>query len=86
MTRQVNSIRAADDVDRKMRERNAHFACPMCKFEKWGTTGDEVFLPGLDEKKSVALICLNCGFVRWHAVEGLDGQLVGLAKASDDDE
>lgn len=65
----------ATELNRKLQERRAKFECPICNHERWGTDGERVTLPGLGAREAVALVCLNCGYVRWHVINVLEGKV-----------
>lgn len=57
-------------------EKRTSDACPMCRNEKWGLLRDYMGgttfqVGGSQGPQAFALVCLNCGFTRWHVEEVL---------------
>jgi len=85
MSRKYQSL-DTDLLAQLFRERIKNPKCPFCEHEEWalplptGATGvvlpwargDEYIMPG---NPIVMLYCKNCGFIRLHSLDALDGVL-----------
>jgi hypothetical protein len=67
----------SDETITSLREwfsaKGAIYACPMCRNERWGCfNGLDAVAPAPGLPPAYGLVCLNCGFVRWHVQEVLE--------------
>jgi hypothetical protein len=69
------------ELQKKLGSKGAVDACPMCRNETWGLlrdfAGRDRFAvsPNLGPLYAHGLVCLNCGFVRWHVADVLNAGL-----------
>jgi hypothetical protein len=69
------------ELQRKLAAKGASDSCPMCKTEQWGLLHDrreKVKFPIVEDiwPEVYGLICLNCGFVRWHVADIVEAPTV----------
>lgn len=82
MTEDEESNARLEAIGKRLFLKAPILGCPFCKNVKWFFLSEKdkfpvIMLPDLNNYATYSLACTNCGFVRQHVSEIMDGEIVG---------